>query len=106
MDLIVHEPSNVFILNNHSYELLKYHNGIISITEEDEIIYIVADYTFPGTTNNGAKINDSTDSLITKYGLPNEIQRTSTGTNMVYRDNGISFQIRDHKIHSWLLFRS
>jgi len=100
------QESHSLKLNNHNYNLSSYQNGILSITEEGEITYIIAKPNYQGKTNNSVKINDPTSVLILKYGDPGEIQNSTTGTNMIYRDSGISFQIINNKIKSWLLFRS
>jgi tetratricopeptide (TPR) repeat protein len=92
-------------INDNSYLVSRYTNGILCISEYDKIAYIIAEKYFHGKTRNGIKINDSARNVVSRYGKPDDIQYFSIGNNMIYRNHGISFQIVNNKIKSWLLFR-
>lgn len=92
-------------ISNRIYLLSRYTNGILFVSENDEITYIVAEKYFHGKTNNGIRINDSARNIVSRYGEPDDMQYSIVGNNMIYRNQGVSFQIVNNKIKTWLLFR-
>jgi len=100
------ESESRLIVNNHSYLIVNYKNGLICILEDDEILYLTTNKNYKGSSSAGIKIDDSMSTLISKYGTPDEIQDLNNDENFIYRARGISFLIKDLKVHSWMVFRS
>ncbi len=92
-------------VKNQSYQLSHYQNGLLLISLDDEISYIAVTQNYMGNSLRGIKIDDLSSVVSEKYGTPDEIQMTDNGNNMIYHKKGISFQVINNKISSWLIFR-
>jgi tetratricopeptide (TPR) repeat protein len=83
---------------------LHFKNGITTITEGEEIRVLLADTGYGGKTKNGVKIGDAQNTVIKAYGMPSMNLTTTQGNSMVYHDEGITFQLRDGKVVSWIVY--
>ena len=81
-----------------------YKNGITTISEGDEIRAILANSHFSGESNRGIKIGVPEKKLLSAYGVPSNKLVTTQGTSWVYTRERITFQMRDGKVASWVIF--
>jgi len=92
-------------VNNQIYLLSRYTNGVLCVSENDEITYIIAEKYFIGKMHDDIKINDTAKNVVSRYGKPDDMQYSAVGNNMIYRSQGVSFQFVNNKIRTWLLFK-
>lgn len=99
------KPAKIqFPLKGTSNATMHYKNGITTITEGDEITVLFAGSGYNGETMHGVKIGDRQDAVITAYGQPAMDLDTTQGHSLVYSKQGITFQLREGKVVSWLIY--
>ena len=91
-------------LQESRHATVEYANGITTVIEEDEIRALKAGKIYKGKTNRGIKIGDKRDSVLASYGFPALSLATTQGNSLVYLDQGITFQIIDEKVVSWIIY--
>jgi hypothetical protein len=79
-----------------------YPNGVITLSQEQEILMIVVPEEYAGASAGGVAVGHSSQDVLSRYGQPARILHMTQGESWVYK--GITFQLRDGKVTSWLLF--
>ncbi|OGW29877.1 MAG: hypothetical protein A2X56_05510 [Nitrospirae bacterium GWC2_57_13] len=82
----------------------KYANGVMTVSQDDEILLVVAPEGYKGRSSRGIGIGSSQQDLLKAYGAPSRTLDTAQGTSWAYQDEKVAFQIRDGKVISWMLF--
>ncbi|KPJ91477.1 MAG: hypothetical protein AMJ53_11575 [Gammaproteobacteria bacterium SG8_11] len=93
-----------FPFKDARHATLRFNNGITTVTEGEEIRVLLADTGFGGTTKYGVKIGDHQNAVIKAYGIPSMNLTTTQGSSLVYYDEGITFQLRNGKVVSWIIY--
>lgn len=99
-------PSTVkmFPLRENPHQVAQFNNGVTTIAEGDEIRLMVAEETYKGKSNLGLQIGSARSAVISTYGVPSLQIKTSQGTTLLYPEKGITFQLRDQQVVSWLVY--
>ena len=99
------QPSQTqYPFKDTQHATLRFNNGVTTVTEGEEIRVLLADTGYGGKTKNGVKIGDAQNTVIKAYGMPSMNLTTTQGNSMVYYDEGITFQLRDGKVVSWVVY--
>ncbi|MDH5445836.1 MAG: tetratricopeptide repeat protein [Gammaproteobacteria bacterium] len=98
------ENKSKFKLDTSTHQLIKFKNHVTTITEGDEIRLIATDRAFRGKSSQGIAIGDTIEQVIKRYGSPDYIDQSSSGQILAYPSQGISFQMSQNKVASWLLY--
>jgi hypothetical protein len=93
-----------FSLQKAQHSAIRFANGITSITEGDEIRTLQANKNYTGESKRGVKIGDSLQAVMSAYGRPTLSLPTTQGDSLVYMDQGVTFQFRDGKVVSWIVY--
>ncbi|MFV2056277.1 MAG: tetratricopeptide repeat protein [Thiohalomonadales bacterium] len=96
--------SALYELNNTKNSIIRFDNGIDTILESDAIRLIRVSKQYRGVSKRGIKIGDGAGPVKSAYGNPAMTIKTTAGDSWVYPSNGISFQIKDNKVISWLIY--
>jgi len=80
-------------------------NGIIVVSRDDEIIRLSVSPPFRGPAAKGIVLGAGQEDLVAKYGKPFGTCLSSGGEAWIYSGPGITFNIRDGKVASWILFK-
>jgi hypothetical protein len=81
-----------------------YANGVMTISQSDEILLIVAREGCAGKSGKGISLGSLAKDTAKLYGAPPLVLNTTQGASWVYPLEKIAFQIRDGKVVSWVLF--
>jgi tetratricopeptide (TPR) repeat protein len=93
-----------FPFKDAQHATLRFNNGITTITEGEEIRVLLADTGYGGKSKYGVKIGDDQNSVVRAYGIPSMNLTTTQGNSMVYYNAGITFQLRNGKVVSWVIY--
>jgi tetratricopeptide (TPR) repeat protein len=93
-----------YIIANTDNSILRFNNGVDAVLESDAIRLIQVSNKFVGVSKRGIKIGDGVGSLQMAYGNPAMHIETTFGNSWVYPANGISFQVKNSKVVSWLVY--
>ncbi|MCJ7485328.1 MAG: tetratricopeptide repeat protein [Candidatus Aminicenantes bacterium] len=80
-------------------------NGTIVVSRDDEIIRLSVSSAFRGQTAKGIALGSGQKDLMAKYGKPSGTCLSSGGEAWVYSGQGITFNLRDGEVASWILFK-
>lgn len=94
----------IFPLLETPHQMLKFKNGVTAIAEGDEIRLLVAEKSYSGHSELGLKIGSTRSSIISAYGKPAMEFNTSQGDSLLFLEMGITFQMRDQRVVSWLIY--
>jgi tetratricopeptide (TPR) repeat protein len=94
----------LFPLLEVPHQMLKFKNGVTAIAEGDEIRLLIAEKSYSGNSKLGLKIGSTRSSVISTYGKPAMELKTSQGASMIFPEMGITFQMRNHHVVSWLVY--
>jgi tetratricopeptide (TPR) repeat protein len=86
------------------YKVNMYANGIMTISQDDEIIIITTRPDCEGASGQGISAGDSEDKVVAVCGPPQEEVTLSTGKGWIYPSLGMAFVLQDNKVRSWTLF--
>jgi hypothetical protein len=89
-------------LEQEPFTVTVYPNGVVTLSQEQEILLIVTPRGYSGTSAGGIAVGSSSQDVLSHYGPPTKILQMTQGDSWVY--TGISFQLRDGKVVSWLLY--
>lgn len=81
-----------------------YPQGITTFSQEEEIVMILALEEYRGKSAMGIAIGSSEKAVLDQYRIPSRTLDMTQGESWVYDEHGISFQIRNGRVVSWLLF--
>jgi tetratricopeptide (TPR) repeat protein len=93
-------------LEEEPFKVTTYNNGVVTISQDEQIQLIVVLEWYKGKSSRGLMIGSGEQDLLTTYGIPARILPMTQGVSWVYTYDtyGIAFQLRQGKIISWLLF--
>jgi tetratricopeptide (TPR) repeat protein len=92
------------LLEEEPLIVTRYPQGITTFSQEEEIIMILALEEYRGTSAMGIAIGSSEKAVLDQYRIPSRTLDMTQGESWVYDEHGISFQIHNGKVVSWLLF--
>lgn len=91
-------------LEEKPYRLITYNNGLMTLSQKNEIKLIMTLEGFKGKTEKGVAVGSAQRDLFPAYGSPARVLDMTQGPNWAYDSQGIVFQLRDGKVVSWILF--
>ncbi len=91
-------------IQDEPFNTVLYPNGIMTVSQDDEILMIITPERFQGKTSRGCIIGSSEKDILSSYGPPSTILNMTQGMSWVYQNEKIAFRIRDGKVVSWMLF--
>jgi hypothetical protein len=92
------------VLEEEPLTVTRYPQGITTFSQEEEIVMILALEEYRGTSAMGIAIGSSQETVLDQYRTPSRMLDMTQGESWVYDAHGISFQMRNGKVVSWLLF--
>jgi tetratricopeptide (TPR) repeat protein len=92
------------LLEEEPLTVTRYPQGITTFSQEEEIVMILALEEYGGKSAMGIAIGSSEKAVLHQYRNPSRTLDMTQGESWVYDEYGISFQIRNGKVVSWLLF--
>ncbi|WP_455202684.1 tetratricopeptide repeat protein [Kaarinaea lacus] len=93
-----------FAIDGADYSLLEYPNGVSMVTESDEVRIIFVGENFKVKDVKSINIGSARNKVISNYGLPALHLDSTRGQNLLYPQDGISFQIAHDKVISWAVY--
>jgi tetratricopeptide (TPR) repeat protein len=91
-------------LEEEPFQVAHYPQGITTLSQDEETLLIIALPEYRGMSAKGMTIGSRTHEVLTQYHTPTRMVPMTQGESWVYETQGISFQFRDGKVVSWLLF--
>jgi tetratricopeptide (TPR) repeat protein len=91
-------------LEEEPFRICTFKNGVKTVSQEDEIVMIVTSEGYRGKSAGGISIGASESGVLTAYGPPSKLLNMTQGESWIYQSQGITFQFRDNKVVSWILF--
>jgi len=96
--------TNSYPLKETPFVSANYKNGVTTVAEGDEIRMLVAGSEYKGRSNRGITIGDKAHNIVKIYGQPSLSLSATHGKSLVYPDEGITFQVRNNKVVSWVIY--
>ena len=96
--------TKTFPLETVPTRLARYPNGLITVSQGDEIRQIVTSSLYGGASGRGVKIGQKRHEVEARYGAPGLVLATTTGANLMYPHHGITFTLQDDRVTAWLLY--
>lgn len=94
----------IFKLGTTPHQLADFKNGIITVSEANEVRLLIAKSDFDGNSARGIRIGQHSEDVIKAYGPADRIDITAQGKNLAYHAAGISFHVQNDKVTSWILY--
>jgi tetratricopeptide (TPR) repeat protein len=91
-------------LEQEPFRVAGYPNGVTTLSQDEEILMIVALEGYRGKSARGVAIGSSGKDVFVQYRSPSRILKMTQGESWVYDAQGIAFQLRDGTVVSWVLF--
>ena len=91
-------------LNKIDYQVLRNEQGVTAVLEEDEVVLIFVGQKGLDATEKGIEIGAHRNLVTTLYGSPATYVRSQFGGSLHYPNQGISFQLEQGRVVSWLLY--
>jgi tetratricopeptide (TPR) repeat protein len=91
-------------LEEEPFHEAMYANGLMTISQSDEILFIIARENCGARSLKGISLGNSATDITKLYGAPPVILNTTQGVSWVYQSEKIAFQMRDGRVVSWVLF--
>lgn len=82
----------------------RYTNGIATIAQGDEIRWMSTLPGYNGASRRGVHIGNTRAEVEARYGTPTYTLATTLGEGMVYPAYGITFNLQEQRVASWLLY--
>lgn len=93
-----------FSIGDAEYSLLEFPNGVSIVAESDEVRIIFVSENFKVKDVKSINIGSARNKVISNYGLPALHLDSTRGQNLLYPQDGISFQIAHDKVISWAVY--
>jgi tetratricopeptide (TPR) repeat protein len=93
-----------FTLEGKPYRISTFPNHIKTVSENREIQLICVQDGFAGKTSNDVALGAPLESVSSRYGTPDYTLNSSQAVTLVYDELGISFDFREGKLVSWVVF--
>jgi tetratricopeptide (TPR) repeat protein len=93
------------ILGKEAFTVAVYANGVVALWNQGKEVRLLATQeTFTGTSARGIATGSAATDILVAYGRPEQILHMTQGASWSYKQtHGITFQIRDGQVVSWLL---
>jgi hypothetical protein len=91
-------------LEGAKYKIGAFPNQIRTVSGNDEIQLIIVQNGFAGKTAKDVGMGSTKEEIIARYGAPSLTLESSQGVTLVYDEPGISFDFREGKLVSWVVF--
>jgi tetratricopeptide (TPR) repeat protein len=92
------------LLEEAPLKVAQYSQGVMTLSQDGEILMIVALQKYRGASAKGITIGSAKQEVLAQYQTPSRTLAMTQGESWVYEAQGISFQLRAGKVVSWLLF--
>jgi len=93
-----------FDLGGTAIRLARYANGLVSVSQGDEIRWLVATAAYTGTSRREVRIGQTRAEVEARYGAPAEVLASTVGYSLAYPAQGVTFALQDGRVSSWLLY--
>lgn len=93
-----------FELDGRAYTLTTYPTSITTLTQDREILMVMALPGYRGQSANGIKLGSQAREVLTAYGAPSRRLATTQGYTWSYDQHGLAFQFKQERVVSWLIF--
>jgi tetratricopeptide (TPR) repeat protein len=91
-------------IERYPYRICTFPNQLVAVSQRNQVELIVALDGFSGKTARDVAMGYSKEEVISRYGEPSTTMDSSQGVTLVYELPGVSFNFRDGKLVSWVLF--
>jgi hypothetical protein len=100
------QPSSIrhLLLEEDPLTVRHYPQGLMTFAQDEEIVMIFAESRYRGKSSRGIAIGSAQSEVVDQYRTPSRILKMTQGETWVYDKLGISFQLRQGRVVSWLLF--
>ena len=95
---------SVLFLEEAPLTLRRYPQGVMTFSQDGEIVMIFAEAGYRGKSARGIAIGSAQSEVMDQYRTPSRILKMTQGETWMYDKLGISFQLRENRVASWLLF--
>jgi len=92
------------LLEEEPLTVRQYPQGITTFAQDEEIVMIFAESRYRGKSSRDIAVGSTQAEVIDQYRTPSRILKMTQGETWVYDKIGISFQLRQGRVVSWLLF--
>jgi hypothetical protein len=92
------------LLEEDPLTVRQYPEGITTFAQDEEIVMIFAGSRYRGKSSRDIAVGSTQAEVIDQYRTPSRILKMTQGETWVYDKIGISFQLRQGRVVSWLLF--
>jgi tetratricopeptide (TPR) repeat protein len=82
----------------------RFANDLMVVSQDGGVMLIVAGQGSQEKTSRNIRATSGEEEVLTLHGRSFEVQATTGGKNMIYKEQGVAFRIRDGKVVSWLVF--
>jgi tetratricopeptide (TPR) repeat protein len=104
-------PADWLLQSSASYDLAeypfvvnRYTNGVVTVSQDDEIIMAYVEKSFRGESSLGIDIGSAAAAVRSAYGVPSRVLAGSRGESLVYTRSGISFVLQEGVVTSWMIY--
>jgi hypothetical protein len=91
-------------LEGAQYRISSFPNQLKTVSANNEIQLIVVQNGFAARTAKDVGMGSSKEDVLSRYGAPDLTLNSSRGVTIVYDELGISFDFREGKLVSWVVF--
>jgi tetratricopeptide (TPR) repeat protein len=96
--------TRAFRVGDERFVAVTYPLGITTLSQDGEIVMIVVQESYAGTSRQGITIGSGTHEVLARYGSPTRRTDMTQGQTWAYDPQRIAFQLRGGKVVSWLVF--
>lgn len=82
----------------------RFGNDLMVVSQDGGVILVVAGERSQEKTSRNIRAGSREEEVLALHGGFCEVQAVTGGRNIVYKDQGVAFRIRDGKVVSWLVF--
>jgi tetratricopeptide (TPR) repeat protein len=94
----------VFRVGDKPFVAATYPVGITTLSQDGEIIMMLIQDRYPGTSRQGIAIGNSAHEVVARYGTPTRLSDLTQGQTWAYDPQRIAFQVRAGQVVSWLVY--
>ena len=93
-----------FRLSGTTYTLATYALGIMTLTQDGEVLMAMAHQGYHRSSARGIRLGSQARDVIASYGAPSRRLSTVYGQSWSYDSPAIAFQLKDDRVVSWLIY--
>ncbi len=91
-------------IEEQPFVIERFPNGLMSVSQDGEVLLVFAGEGSRDKTSRNISVGSREDEVLARHGKPYRVQATTDGKNMIYKEQGVAFRVRDGKVVSWLVF--